>query len=263
VSPLPLGGPFGFVVVGTRRCLGAQGLPCPRRADLPGDSTRALCADCTAFDRRHSVAADTAMDDPRPFRLYLAWFGPGLLKLGITAAERGDARLLEQGALAFTWLGEGPLAATRRAESALGAAHGIPDRMRIGAKRAARTSAAGVPAVEAAGQLLAAADALQTSSAWPDTLATLSPAVVDQRRVFRLPAAGPAPEVAVTSLRPGATAVGRLVAVVGSDAYVDLDLGRRALLPLPLLAGWSLTRPAGPTTAPLADLPAPADPGLF
>ncbi|MGW7008514.1 DUF2797 domain-containing protein [Streptomyces sp. NPDC054933] len=40
------------------------------------------------------------MDDPRPFTVYLAHHGTAGVKVGITAVERGTARLLEQGALA-------------------------------------------------------------------------------------------------------------------------------------------------------------------
>ncbi|MGH3998843.1 MAG: hypothetical protein ACRDTJ_15465 [Pseudonocardiaceae bacterium] len=37
----------------------------------------------------------------------MATFGADALKVGISAVERGDERLLEQGALAFTWIAQG------------------------------------------------------------------------------------------------------------------------------------------------------------
>src|SRR5690606_41839281 len=90
------------------------------------------------LDRAHSVAADTLADDPRPYRVYLAWFGPGMVKVGITAAARGPVRLLEQGAVCFSWLGTGPLMAARRTEELLRAALRVPDRIPYADKRAVR-----------------------------------------------------------------------------------------------------------------------------
>ncbi|CAO0827451.1 hypothetical protein SMICM17S_01872 [Streptomyces microflavus] len=84
------------------------------------------------------MAADTLLDDPRTYRVYLAWFGPGMVKVGITREERGAARLREQGAVAFTWLGRGPLMAARRTEEVLRAALGVPDRIPYARKRAVR-----------------------------------------------------------------------------------------------------------------------------
>ncbi len=90
-SALPRGKRVAFAVPegGVRRCVGARGHACAVRAVVPGRSTGARCEECARLDRAHSVAADTLADDPRPYRVYLAWFGPGLVKVGITAAERG------------------------------------------------------------------------------------------------------------------------------------------------------------------------------
>lgn len=90
-SPLPQGKAVAFAVVseGRRTCAGARGNPCPLRAGVPGRSTGGRCEECARLDRAHSVAADTIADDPRPYHVYLAWFGPGMVKVGITAVERG------------------------------------------------------------------------------------------------------------------------------------------------------------------------------
>ncbi|MDF3143257.1 DUF2797 domain-containing protein, partial [Streptomyces sp. T21Q-yed] len=120
---------FGVAEGGVRTCVGARGHACPVRAVVPGRSTGARCEECARLDRAHSVAADTIADDPRPYHVYLAWFGPGMTKVGITALERGSARLLEQGAVCFSWLGVGPLMAARRAEELLRAALRVPDRI--------------------------------------------------------------------------------------------------------------------------------------
>ncbi len=134
---------FGVVDEGVRTCVGARGNACPVRAVVSGRSAGARCEECARLDRAHSVAADTMADDPRPYRVYLAWFGPGMVKVGITGAARGSARLLEQGAVVFSWLGQGPLMAARRTEELLRAALRVPDRIPYAEKRATRTSASG------------------------------------------------------------------------------------------------------------------------
>uniref|UniRef100_UPI000AB46B7D DUF2797 domain-containing protein n=1 Tax=Streptomyces atriruber TaxID=545121 RepID=UPI000AB46B7D len=128
-SALAYGQDIGFRAVGERRCVGARGNACPLRAVVPGRATQARCPECARLDRAHSVAADGVPDDPRTYRVYLAWFGAGLVKVGITAEQRGPVRLLEQGAVAFCWLGRGPLMAARRTEELLRAALGVPDRV--------------------------------------------------------------------------------------------------------------------------------------
>ncbi|WP_348772232.1 DUF2797 domain-containing protein [Streptomyces sp. RPA4-5] len=142
VSLLPAGKRLAFAARGERLCLGVwragRWIVCPYGAVLDGASARDQCARCAQLDRSRSVAADTMADDPRPYGVYLAYFGPGLLKVGITAAERGPARLVEQGAVAYAWLGRGPLMAARRAEALLGSALAVPDRFTKAAKRAAR-----------------------------------------------------------------------------------------------------------------------------
>ncbi|MBO0917475.1 DUF2797 domain-containing protein, partial [Streptomyces laculatispora] len=135
-SVLAYGTELGFRASGERTCVGARGNACPMAALVPERSTGARCAECGRLDRAHSVAADTIPDDPRTYRVYLAWFGPGMLKVGITAEERGAARLREQGAVVFSWLGRGPLMAARRAEELLRAALGVPDRIPYARKRA-------------------------------------------------------------------------------------------------------------------------------
>ncbi|EHN72383.1 hypothetical protein SMCF_8188, partial [Streptomyces coelicoflavus ZG0656] len=154
---------------GVRICVGARGHACPVRAGVPGRSTGARCEECARLDRAHSVAADTMADDPRPYRVYLAWFGPGLVKVGITAYERGAARLLEQGAVCFSWLGCGPLMAARRTEELLRAALGVPDRVPYAHKRAVRDALPGSAAERAAeiAGLHARAVAL---GGWPQSL---------------------------------------------------------------------------------------------
>lgn len=87
---------FGVADGGVRTCVGARGHACPVRAVVSGRSTGARCEECARLDRAHSVAADTIADDPRPYHVYLAWFGPGMVKVGITAEERAPRGCLSR-----------------------------------------------------------------------------------------------------------------------------------------------------------------------
>ena len=274
-SPLLLpDGPLAFAVAGERRCVGVpragRRVDCPAGAVIPPGAANPLCPDCAAMDRRHSVAADTALDDPRPYRLYLAWFGPGLVKVGITAAERGDRRLLGQGALVHSWLGEGALPGVRRAERVLGTALGLPDRMAHAAKATARTLATSADGVAdavdaadpAAAELQAVHRAAHGHAAWPDTVARLPFTAHDHTAAYHFDRARPPrPERLLSRLAPGATVAGTLTAIVGPDAYLrPPGTGPLLLVDLRLLAGWQLTRtdPAAPTTAPTVPFPYPS-----
>ncbi|MFF4945040.1 DUF2797 domain-containing protein [Streptomyces rubiginosohelvolus] len=272
VSVLAYGAGLGFRAVGERHCVGARGNACPLGAVVPGRSTGGRCAECARLDRAHSVAADTMADDPRTYRVYLAWFGPGMVKVGITGEERGAARLREQGAVAFSWLGRGPLMAARRTEEVLRAALGVPDRIPYAKKRAVRGQLPG--AEERAGavaELYARAAALE-GRGWPESLERLPLEVVDQVGVFGLdrapdtdadadadPAPGrsvrdggtapgrsvresaPAPVRAVRELVDGGVVAGRLVAAAGPDLHLAVADGGVVVLDTRLITGWDLT----------------------
>lgn len=239
-SRLRDGEPLGFVVVGERRCLGVfrggRWRVCPTRAVIAGGGTRATCEECAGLDRARSVAADTLADDPRPYRVYLAWFGPGLVKVGITGQARGPARLLEQGAVAFTWIGVGPLMAARRAEELLRVGLGVPDRISYERKRGARGDEAG-PGERAEGlrSLHARACALP---GWPESLERLPCAVVDHGELFGLPLRVTG---VVAGLGDGVVVGGTLRGVAGPDLY--LAGLAEAAGPVPASPG------AGPTAA--------------
>ncbi|MEU9096683.1 DUF2797 domain-containing protein [Streptomyces sp. NPDC048361] len=237
-SALGFGQGIAFRVVGARRCVGARGNPCPVAASVPGRSTQARCGECARLDRVHSVAADTFLDDPRTYRVYLAWFGSGMVKVGITAEERGPARLLEQGAVAFGWLGRGPLMAARRCEELLRAALGVPDRIAYADKRAVRARLPGVAerAAEVA-ELHARAVAL---AGWPETLERLDCEAVDHTEVFGLAGLAPASGV-VVELVDGGVVAGRLVAAAGPDLHLDMADSGIVVLDTRLMRGWGLT----------------------
>ncbi|MBC9728066.1 DUF2797 domain-containing protein [Streptomyces sp. TRM68367] len=234
---------FGVAEGGVRTCVGARGHACPVRAVVPGRSTGARCEQCARLDRAHSVAADTFADDPRPYHVYLAWFGPGMAKVGITALERGSARLLEQGAVCFSWLGTGPLMAARRTEELLRAALRVPDRIPYAEKRAVRSELPGAAAERAAeiAELHARAGAL---GGWPESLVREPFRAVDHVDVFGLtrlpPAAGE-----VAELVAGGAVSGELAAAAGPDLHVATDGGRVVVLDTRLMTGWELIPSGG------------------
>ncbi|MEU6181934.1 DUF2797 domain-containing protein [Streptomyces coeruleorubidus] len=257
---------FGVAEGGVRTCVGARGHACPTAAAVSGRSTGARCEECARLDRAHSVAADTIADDPRPYHVYLAWFGPGMVKVGITAEERGSARLLEQGAVCFSWLGVGPLMAARRTEELLRAALGVPDRIPYVEKRAVRAvlpEAAADRAVEVA-ELHARAVALP---AWPESLVREPLLVVDHVEVFGL-AGLPAAVGEVGELVAGGVVSGELVAAAGPDLHLATGAagGGAVVLDTRLMSGWGLV-PAGSAelTVPVKEFKAEAgvQDGLF
>lgn len=240
VSGLAYGMELGFRAVGERHCVGARGNDCPVDAVVPARGTGARCPECARLDRMHSVAADTIADDPRTYRVYLAWFGPGMVKVGITAEERGAARLREQGAVVFSWLGRGPLMAARRTEEVLRAALGVPDRIPYARKRAVRAvlPGPGERAGEVAG-LYGRAAALE-GRGWPESLERLPFEAVDHGAVFGF---GAVVEVtrAVTGLVDGGVVAGRLVAAAGPDLHLETGAGDVVVVDTRLVAGWELT----------------------
>ncbi|MER5947567.1 DUF2797 domain-containing protein [Streptomyces sp. NPDC001904] len=243
-SAVRFGEPVAFRVAGPRRCLGVwrggRRSGCPGWADVPVRGTRAQCAQCAGIDRAQSVAADTIADDPRPYHVYLAWFGDGWVKVGITGVRRGGARLLEQGAVAFTWLGQGPLMAARRAEELLRVALGVPDRIPYETKRIVRAAAAaGLDSGRARAELERAHGVAVGLDGWPESLARLPCAVVGHGEAFGLGAVDGVDAV-VSGLGEGAVVAGRVVAAAGPDLHLVEAGGRRLVVDTRVLAGWPL-----------------------
>lgn len=264
VSPLAVGGPLEFAVPSGagRRCggvvRGGTWTACPYGAALAPQVRGGQCPACAALDRSSSVAADTRADDPRPYRVYLAYFGPGRHKVGITAAGRGSVRLLEQAALCFTFLGEGPLMTARRTEAVLGSALRIPDRVPGTAKRAPRFRLP--PAPERAAELRRRYEEVTARrDLLPDSLRRLPFRAVDHVALFGLEDPGPPPSAEVTALTPGTGLTGTVTAVAGHDVYLTAA-GTRLLLDARLAMGLPLTRePGAPSPAPTTPLRIPTD----
>ncbi|MFI9050682.1 DUF2797 domain-containing protein [Streptomyces sp. NPDC053427] len=253
MSPLPAGKVLAFAARGERRCLGVRRggrrTVCPYAAVLDGAGAKDQCASCAQLDRSRSVAADTMADDPRPYGVYLAYFGPGLLKVGITAAERGPARLVEQGAVAYAWLGRGPLMAARRAEALLGSALAVPDRFGKAAKRAARGALP--PVGDRIAELARLHGAACGLPGWPETLEPVGFACHDHTELFGLDRI-PAEVAELGAPAAGAEIVGEVVAGVGADVYLRLRGGGEqegtAVLDLRVLSGWVLGAASGSVT---------------
>ncbi|AEW98934.1 hypothetical protein SCATT_p07410 (plasmid) [Streptantibioticus cattleyicolor NRRL 8057 = DSM 46488] len=234
-------------------------VPCPAGAPVPARTRGAQCATCTALDRSSSIAADTRPDDPRAFAVYLAHHG-SVVKVGITAEERGSTRLLEQGALSSTVVSTGTLMAARRSEHLLTTALGLPDRVAAQRKRTARARP-GTPG-ERAAELLATAERVHALPAWPPIGQTpREPHVTDHTTAYGLPPSGLVPTAAVQPLEPGQTVTGRLACRIGSDLYLDTAAGL-VLLDTRLLAGWALHPAPGDAafTAGLEPLDDPREP---
>ncbi|WP_079061818.1 DUF2797 domain-containing protein [Streptomyces griseoruber] len=238
-SPLSRGKRVAFAVAegGVRGCVGARGHACPVRAAVSGRSTGARCEECARLDRAHSVAADGIADDPRPYRVYLAWFGPGLVKVGITAVERGPARLLEQGAVCFSWLGSGPLMAARRTEELLRAALRVPDRIPYAEKRAVR-AALPEDEEERVREIRELHGRAVELAQWPESLTRAPFEGVDHLRAFGLDTA-PAARGEVTELVAGGAVGGELVAAAGPDLHLASGEGV-IVLDTRLMRGWGL-----------------------
>lgn len=222
--------------------MGARGYACPLGAVVPGRGAGARCEECARLDRAHSVAADSLADDPRPYRVYLAWFGPGMVKVGITGVARGPARLLEQGAVCFSWLGTGPLMAARRTEELLRAALRVPDRIPYADKRAVR---AVLPDTEAerTAELAELHERAVALAGWPESLEREVFRPVDHVGVFGL-AGTPAAFGEVSELVPGGAVSGGLVAAAGPDLHLATE-GGVVVLDTRLLPGWGLVPAEG------------------
>ncbi|MER7763487.1 DUF2797 domain-containing protein [Streptomyces sp. NPDC097619] len=267
-SPLPGGLALAFAAEGERRCLGVRRggrhTPCPTAAEVAARAGSAQCAECARLDRSFSVAADTNAADPRTYRVYLAWFGPGMVKVGITAEERGPARLREQGAVAYGWLGRGPLMAARRTEELLRAALGVPDRIPYAHKRAVR--AVLPPWPERAAEVLELHARSLALPGWAESLEPLPGEAVDHSALFGLDRL-PVPRAVAEGLTGGAVIRGELAGVAGPDLHFADGL----VVDARRLAGWVLVAapPAAATTVSMSPVPGPpggrreAQEGLF
>ncbi|MEV0277954.1 DUF2797 domain-containing protein [Streptomyces sp. NPDC050610] len=260
-SPLPPDRPLAFAFGKRRSCVGVRRggrhTPCPEGTTLLPSAVSAQCPPCARLDRSHSVAADTIADDPRPYDVYLAWFGPDLIKVGITATEREGVRLLEQAALSYALLGRGPLMSARRAEAVLGAALAVPDRFPYASKRSARHALPAQPL--RAAQLADLHERARGLSGLPESLSIMDFRPVHHDAAFHLGRLRP-PDGTVEPAA-GRTLAGAVAAVAGPDLYITTADGRLLLTDARQLAGWPLgAAPSGAATTVTVRAPAPSAP---
>jgi Protein of unknown function (DUF2797) len=239
----------GWRLGGPRRCVGVwrlaeqTRLPCPHHAQVTGTGGDAQCRACASADAGRALARDHAPGDDREFVLYLAWFGPGLHKVGLTAAERGDDRLLEQAALAYTLLARGPLTLVRRAEQ-LVAGSGMAGERVTG--RAKMRYWRQLPvAAERAAQVERAAARIHHGIDWPDGLLPVDTAVADQVDRFGL-ARLPPTFAEVTGLGSGSVVAGSVAALIGRYLLIDAGQAPPVLLDARRLTGWTILPADGP-----------------
>ncbi|MBE1876951.1 DUF2797 domain-containing protein [Myceligenerans pegani] len=241
-----------------RSCVGVwragRRIACPASTSIDPAATSGQCRDCAAMARSRSIATDTALDDPRDFTVYLAHHG-ATIKVGITAAERGRARLLEQGALSMLTLSTGTLLPARRCEALLTTALGLPQRVTTSRKRQARhlpdTPAARSEELRELASRVRALD-------WPPGQHFTDEDPADLTPCYGLPDDGVRPSHALTRVSPGTMVAGTVRCRIGRDLYLT-DGDRLILVDTGLLQGWTFTRAPEPsaTTADLERLGAP------
>jgi Protein of unknown function (DUF2797) len=253
--PAAIGQQLGWTLAGPRRCCGIwTGLarrPCPL-GSLLEDSTDPQCRPCAAADPGRALARDAAGDDGRAYGLYLAWFGPGLLKIGLTAAERGRDRLLEQGAIAYLMLASGSYAGIRRAERMVSLAGLARERIPARAKASAWPNLPG--AYDRAAALTTAQARIREQLTWPAGTTLAAEPVIDQAADFGLDRPVPDTWDEVTAIASGARVAGKLAAIVGRHILLDAEPGP-LLLDMRRVAGWALARSADTAGAGLTTIP--------
>jgi hypothetical protein len=225
---------------GRRRCVGwtAPGTgrtPCADDAGIDPAATLAQCPACQNRDHGLAIARDRVTDDGRAYQLYLAWFAPGMLKVGITGVQRGVARLLEQGAIGYTVIATGTLPAARRAELTLSASGLAKERYRSRAKVEAWW---GLPETEGLRSALTEGRGRALRILADHTLDALPDGpLVDNTAFFGLTDGAPATYHEVEALADIGSLAGEVRAVIGKHVFVAADAAAPLLLDTRLLAG--------------------------
>ena len=225
---------------GRRRCIGwtAPGTgrtACAQDAEIDGAATLAQCPACQNRDHGLAVARDRITDDGRAYQLYLAWFAPGMLKVGITGVQRGVARLLEQGAIGYTVIATGTLPAARRAELTVSASGLAKERYRSRAKVEAWW---GLPESDGLRSTLTQARIKALRLLADHRLDAIPDGpLVDNTDFFGLGDGAPATYHEVEALDASGSLSGEVRSVIGKHVFVTVEDGAQVLLDTRLLAG--------------------------
>jgi hypothetical protein len=227
---------------------GTSRVACPAGAELPPDGTDAQCPSCAGADRGRQIARDAMSgDDGREYVLYLAWFGPGLVKIGLTAAGRGRDRLLEQGAITYTALAAGSYLPIRQAERLTSAAGLACERISSRVKVTAWWNLP--PPAQRAALLTASRDRVIEQVTWPNRVRLLPLTVTDQAADFGLDQVAPGAYTEVTGITDQATVCGQIRLVIGRHLLLHTAAGS-LLADMRRAAGWTIRHchpPAGPS----------------
>lgn len=226
---------------GRRRCVGwtAPGTgrtACAHGAEIDGNATLAQCPACQNRDHGLAVARDRITDDGQAYQLYLAWFAPGMLKVGITGVQRGVARLLEQGAIGYTIIATGTLPAVRRAEITVSASGLAKERYRSRAKVEAWW---GLPEPDGLRSALTEGRTKALRMLADHTLDTLPDGpLVDNTTFFGFGDGAPVTYYEVRALGDSGCLAGEVRSVIGKHVFLTIDgADESLLLDTRLLAG--------------------------
>lgn len=236
------GAAISWSVHAPRQCTGTwtgtSRILCPAAAELPPGGTDPQCPACAWSDKGRQIARDAALgDDGREYMLYLAWFGRELVKVGLTAADRGRDRLLEQGAITFTPLAAGPYTPIRQAERLTAATGLARERISSRAKTAAWWTLP--PAQERAMLLAAARDRIAGQVTWPSRIRLLPCTVTDQAADFGIGQDTPGTYTTVTGISDRAVLCGQVRMVIGHHLLLR-NPGGQLLADMRRVAGWTI-----------------------
>lgn len=246
--PLEPGLELAFEIVGGRRCIGYRPpeatslIPCPDHADALSAAQCPACFErakirqclrctgerCTNPERRPSCV------QPENHAVYLASFGPGMLKVGVARWERRFERLAEQGARAALIVARDDGQQVRRMEAQIERAERgdqkIPDRRSPGEKLRGLTH----PVTNE--QLLA-----EIRERLPRLRLRVLGQWLKEPEELELPEL-PLLESPPRILAPkvGLRLRGKIFAVAGAILIVDLDTGERVALEVASLIGYQL-----------------------
>jgi hypothetical protein len=242
-----VGEAISWEVAGPRRCTGLYDRRQHRRRPCPVDSLvvdEAQCDLCQQADPGRLVARGQAPSgmELEPFVLYLAWFGDGLHKAGITSEKRGGQRLREQAALSYCLVARGPFTSIRQAETLLARVGVAPERVTTHSKRAAWWGIE--PAQNRSSQLLALYQAATAAVRVIPGVEVLDFQAVDLAPLFGLGREMPSPFELVVRVRPGAALSGMVTHVIGRDIVLGPS---PIVVDSHLLEGWTLRRSSQPS----------------
>ncbi|MEV6868276.1 DUF2797 domain-containing protein [Streptosporangium subroseum] len=195
----------------------------------------AQCEPCAATDPGRTLARDAGHDD-RTYLCYLAWFGPGLLKVGLTAAERGHDRLLDQAAIVSTLLARGPYAAIRHAETRISGA-GLA-KERVGARAKADAWWKLPAAADRTAAILTARQAITDAVPLPTAAEPLSCTITDHAADYGLDGI-PDRYADIKVVADGTVIAGKIQAIIGGRLLLDAEPGA-FLLDTRLITGWQI-----------------------